>query len=102
MAQPIKNFIRASQGSLADILKRANFLADLNAKILRHLKPEFAPHCCVASLNEDLLRIAVDSSTFACSLQYEIPILLQQFSMDKSLPPINAIDFYVDARWQKR
>jgi hypothetical protein len=98
--QPIKNFMQDEQSLLAGILKQAAFLSDLNAKIAQHLRPELALHCCVASLREGLLRVAVDSSAFAMQLRYDTPSLLNQFQLDKQLPKITALECYVDAMWR--
>lgn len=98
--QLIKKFIKDEQSLLTGILKKAAFLSDLNSKILEHLKPELAPHCCVASLREGLLRVAVDNAAFAMQLRYEIPVLLSQLALDVRLPKITGVECYVDAMWR--
>lgn len=99
MSQLIKNFIHGEQGPLTEILKKAHQLKFLNEKIMQHLRPELMTHCSVASLQNGLLRMAVDSASFAMQLRYDIPGLLEQFRLDEDLPQIDTIDFYVDAEW---
>lgn len=100
MTQPIKNFIQDEQSPLANILKKVDWLKSLNEKIVRHLRPELIPHCYIASFHQGMLRMVVDSAALATQLRYDIPGLLEQFSEDKSLPEILAMDCYVDAGWR--
>jgi len=100
MSQPIKNFIQQEQSPLAEILKKVDELKSLNEKITKHLHPELIPHCYVASFHQGTLRMVVDSAAFATQLRYDIPTLLEQFSLDQDLPKILALDCYVDAGWR--
>jgi hypothetical protein len=100
MLQPIKNFIHHKESGLTGLLKQARFLSQLNQDVARHLSAEIAPHCCVSSFRDGLLRIAVDSAAFALQLRYCTPTLLEQLRFDSSLPKIESIECYIDAGWK--
>lgn len=86
--------VLSSQAGTKKLIKRANFLSELNTVLQAHLSPTLSKHCRVGQFEKGILTISTDSPAFRHHLRFyqgNLLLRLQETQVFAQLKKIRCI-----------
>jgi len=102
MKQIINDILQAPNNQLSNLVAKVNQLNQLNQSLSKILDAKLASHCQITNLENGVLTILVDNSSWGTKIRYASPDILNKMHQTDNLSKVKSIKCIVRPKRYER
>ncbi|MGD9153090.1 MAG: DciA family protein [Gammaproteobacteria bacterium] len=98
----INDLLQAPNSQLSNLITKVNQLNQLNQSLSEILDPKIAVHCQITNLENQILTLLVDNSSWGTKIRYITPEIIKKMHTIPELSQVKQIKCIVRPKQQRR